>query len=109
MVADSISIGKNTILASDILITSENHGMDPGSAIPYYEQPLITGSVRIGENCWIGEKAVILPGVSIGNYCIVAASSVVVKDVPSYSIVAGNPARAIKKYDFSLREWVRLT
>lgn len=108
LVADSISIGRNTILASDVLITSENHGMDPESKIPYYEQPLVTGSVIIGNNCWIGEKAVILPGVTIGDYCVIAACSVVVKNIPSYSIAAGNPARIIKQYDFSLHEWVRL-
>lgn len=109
LVADDISIGENTILASDILITSENHGMNPECDVPYYKQSLITGAVHIGGNCWIGEKVVILPGVTIGDYCIIAASSVITKSIPPYSLAAGNPARIIKKYDFDLHEWVKQT
>lgn len=50
----------------------------------------------IGDNCFIGTKAIILPGVKIGNEVVVAAGAVVTKDVPSNSIVAGNPARVIR-------------
>ncbi len=52
---------------------------------------------RIGRNCFVGAHSVILPGVTIGNECIVAAGSVVTKDVPSGTMVAGNPARVIKE------------
>lgn len=100
LVADKISIGKNTILASNILITTENHGMNPEVDIPYYEQELSVGPVMIGEGCWIGEKAIILHNVNIGKKCIVAAGSIVNKDVPDYCIVAGAPAKVIKKYNF---------
>lgn len=51
---------------------------------------------RIGENCFIGAHAIILPGVTIGDQCIVAAGSVVDREVPSNSIVAGNPAKVIR-------------
>lgn len=51
----------------------------------------------IGNNVWIGDKATILPNVSIGNGAIIAANSVVTKDVPEYCIVAGNPAKIIKQ------------
>ena len=53
--------------------------------------------VFIGDDVWIGGKVIILPGVHIGNHCIIGAGSVVTKDVPEWEIVAGNPAR-IKKY-----------
>jgi exopolysaccharide acyltransferase PssR len=52
---------------------------------------------RIGRCCFIGARSVIMPGVTIGDHCIVAAGSVVTKDVPSHTIVAGNPARVIRK------------
>ena len=51
---------------------------------------------RIGKNCFIGGNSLILPGVEIGDSCIVGAGSVVTKDVPSRSVVAGNPARVLK-------------
>ncbi|MFA9232135.1 MAG: DapH/DapD/GlmU-related protein [Microgenomates group bacterium] len=51
---------------------------------------------RIGSNCHIGLNAIILPGISIGDHCIVAPASVVMKDVPTGSLVAGNPARVIE-------------
>ena len=51
---------------------------------------------RIGSNCFIGASAIIMSGVTVGDHCIVAAGSVVTRDVPSHSIVAGNPARVLK-------------
>ena len=54
------------------------------------------GDVRIGDNCFIGAHSIILPGVTIGDGCIVAAASVVARDVPSASLVAGNPARVVE-------------
>ena len=55
--------------------------------------------VTIGANTWIGARAVVLPGVVIGDFCIVAAGAVVTKDVPDYTVVAGVPAKEIKKID----------
>lgn len=108
LVADKVEIGKNTILASNVLITSENHGMNPEIEIPYYQQELSVGSVSIGEGCWIGEKVIILPNVKIGDKCIIAAGSIVTKDIQSYSMAVGIPARVIKKYDFERHEWIAI-
>ncbi|ADY12215.1 acyltransferase [Sphaerochaeta globosa] len=108
LLGGSISIGNNTILASDILITSQNHGMDPEHELPYSKQNLTCSEVRIGEGCWIGEKVIILPGRSIGDKSIVAAGSVITKDIPPYTVVAGNPAIIKKRYDFEKHEWVRI-
>ena len=106
LLGGNISIGENTLIASDILITSENHGNDPESTLPYGSQELICKDVVIGKRCWIGEKAIILPGVTIGEGSIVGAGSVVTKSIPPFSIAVGNPAVVKKKYDFSMHKWV---
>lgn len=103
--ADKVIIEKNVLMASYITITSENHGMDPESDLSYGKQQLNTAPVRICEGVWIGEKAIILPGVTVGKKAIIAAGAVVTKDVPAFSIVAGNPARVIKQYNFENKKW----
>lgn len=103
-----VVIGKNVLIASDVLITSESHGIDPEDTVRYVDQKLVTRSVSIKENAWIGEKSIILPGVTIGKGSIVGAGSVVTKGTDDYTIVVGNPARAIKKYDFEKHEWIRI-
>ncbi len=108
LVTDEITIGENTIIASNVLITSENHGINPESEIPYYEQELINGKVSIGSGCWVGERVIILPDVSIGKKCIIAAGSIVTKSVPDYSMVAGVPARVIKQYNFEEHKWIKV-
>lgn len=70
-------------------------------------QPLVASPVTIGRGCWIGEKVSIMPGVVLGNKCVVGANSVVTKSFPDYCIIGGIPARIIKKYDFIEHRWVR--
>lgn len=101
--AESVTIGANTLIGSDVLITDENHGITPAGN--YRENDLITSPVAIGENVWIGDKVVILPGVSIGDNCIIAASAVVTKSMPEFSMIAGNPAKIIKKYNLKTNTW----
>lgn len=103
--ASKVTIGNDVLIASHVLITSENHGIDPESLYPYKEQPLTISSVSIGDGCWIGEKVCILPGVHIGKQCIIGAGSIVTKSIPDYSIAVGNPAKVIKKYNFSTHKW----
>lgn len=100
---DRVVIGENSTLAYQVtILTSANpNGPHNKLAIVY---PKITKPVIIGHDTWVGAKAVILPGVSIGNYCVVAAGAVVNKDVPDYTVVAGVPAKAIKKLDPKLFE-----
>ena len=106
--ADQIVIEDHVLMASYITITSENHGMNPESSIYYMHQPLSTGKVQIENGAWIGEKVIILPGVTIGKKSIVAAGAVITRDVPPYTIVAGNPAKPIKQFNFNTKTWERI-
>ena len=101
----NITIGDNVLFASNVIVTNENHGMDPENSVSYMDQELTAKDVSIGDGCWIGEKVCILSGVSIGEKCIIGAGSVVTKSIPSYSIAAGNPAKVVKVYNFESKRW----
>lgn len=105
--ANEVTIGDNTMFASYCFVSDENHGIDLSTGVRYECQSIELSSVHIGNNCWIGEKAIILPGVSIGDNSIIGAGSVVTKSIPKDSIAVGNPAKVIKKYNFETNEWER--
>ncbi|WP_225429960.1 DapH/DapD/GlmU-related protein [Deinococcus detaillensis] len=110
--ARSVTIGNNVLMASNIFISDHNHGKYSGTnqdspLTPPEHRDLDVSDVFIGNNVWIGESASILPGVIIGEGCIVGANSVVTKDIPKFCIVAGNPARILKYYDEKSRVWRR--
>lgn len=88
---NSITIGDNVAISHDVTI------MDSDAHIIKNQENDITKPVIIGDNVWIGTRAIILKGVKIGNGAIVAAGSIVTKDVPENSMVAGSPAKIIKE------------
>lgn len=90
-----VDIGSHVNLAQGITVTALNHNFDDTEK-RIDEQGVSTNTVTIEDDVWIGANAVILPGVTIGNHCVVAAGAVVTKDVPPHSLVAGVPAKVIK-------------
>ena len=90
-----VCIGNHVNLAQGITITALNHNFEDASK-RIDEQGITTKPVVIGDDVWIGANAVILPGVTIGNHCVVAAGAVVTKDVPDNCVVGGVPAKVIK-------------
>lgn len=108
---DKLIIGRFCQIAAGVefMMNDANHQMSAVSTFPFYtlegweaEAPApddmpYKGDTVIGNDVWIGQNAVILPGVRIGNGAIIGASSIVGSDVASYTIVAGNPARPIRK------------
>ena len=91
-----VCIGNHVNLAQGITITALNHNFEDASK-RIDEQGISTKPVVIGDDVWIGANAVILPGVTIGSHCVVAAGAVVTKDVPDNCVVGGVPAKVIKK------------
>lgn len=87
-----ITIEDNVLIAPKVSLLSEGHPVSPED-----RQSLKVGAIHIKKNAWIGANAIILPGVTIGENSIVAAGAVVSNDVPDNTIVAGIPARIIKK------------
>lgn len=99
---NKIVIGDNVLTGKWVTITDNSHGTTDAETLqtpPLTRKMISKGAVVIGKNVWIGDKATILPGVTIGDGAVIAANSVVTKDVPAYSVVAGNPARVIKKFE----------
>lgn len=97
---NKIVIGDNVLTGARVLITDHSHGscVKEELQIPPNKRTLYSkGPVIIGNNVWIGEGASILPGVSIGDNAIIGSNSVVTHDVPANTLVAGNPAKIIKK------------
>lgn len=89
-----IVIEDDVLIGPKVNIITENHPSNPGD-----RKALITKSVTIKRNVWIGAGAIILPGVTIGENSIVAAGAVVSKDVPANTIVGGIPAKFIKSIE----------
>ena len=90
---DCIVIGDDCLIAENVTIRDQDHET---SATPYNRQPFVTAPVIIGANVWIGAGAIVLKGVRIWDNAIIAAGSVVTKDVPEGTTVAGVPAKEIK-------------
>lgn len=94
-----VRIGMNLLTGKRVTISDNNHGdtsMESLIIAPNKRKVTNKGPVIIGNNVWIGENAIILSGVSIGDGAVIAANTVVTKDVPPYAVVGGSPGRIIK-------------
>jgi acetyltransferase-like isoleucine patch superfamily enzyme len=87
--ARSVTIGRDCKIARDVIIMDTDQHELPDSG-------MIAKPVRIGDQVWIGSRAIVLKGVTIGPGAVVAAGSVVTKDVPARAVVAGVPARIVR-------------
>lgn len=104
---NEIIIGNNVLTGRWVTITDNSHGQSTYSdlCIPPLKRGVYSpGSVFIEDDVWIGDKVTILPGVRIGKGSIIGANSVVTKNIPSFCIVGGNPARIIKNLSCQSRE-----
>lgn len=105
IVCSGVSIGNYVMLSTRVAIIGKDHNYDKYGVPMVFSGRPEHEKTCIGSDVWVGHNAIIYAGVSLGNGCIVAAGSVVTKNVPPYSIVAGVPAKLIKmrfeRSDFS--------
>jgi maltose O-acetyltransferase len=93
---NTVRIGNHVMIGPSVQIYTAAHDLRAETRIQGWE---IAKPVEIEDNVWIGGGAIILPGVKVGRNAVVGAGSVVTRDVPANTVVAGNPARVIKKID----------
>lgn len=109
-----VSIGNNVLMASKIYISDSSHGSysgdekDSDPRTKPSERPLFTKDINIEDNVWLGEFVSVLQGVTIGKGTVVGSNSVVSRNLPSYVIAVGSPAKPIKKYNFESQRWERI-
>ena len=91
--AAKITIGKNVSIAHRVLIMVDSGPNASPLMMQYF--PLKTGNITIGDHSWIGANSIIMPGVELGEFCVVAANSLVDKSFPPFSVIKGNPAKMV--------------
>lgn len=94
--ADLVEIGDHCMIANGSLITDSNHRFEDLTQPITWQGFATKGPTRIGSNCWLGANVVVTSGVTIGERCVIGANAVVTKDVPAFSVAAGNPARVMR-------------
>ena len=93
--AAKVTIGTNVSIAQNVNIMADS---GPNASKKMQQLfPIEKGAIHIGDHCWIGANAIIMPNVELGEFSIVAANSYVNKSFPKYSIIGGSPARLIRK------------
>lgn len=104
--AESIVIGKNTSIAANVSITDIHHPYDDIN-IPIEHQDIKTNPVFIGDDCKIYNNSVILQGTIIGKHCTIGANSIVSGQFGDYCVIAGSPAKVLKRYSFEKHTWLK--
>ncbi|MBW7848811.1 MAG: acetyltransferase [Bacteroidales bacterium] len=94
IIQSDVRVGKHCIVNTG---ASVDHDCVVEDFVHLSPQSVLCGNVHIGEGSWIGAGSIVIPGVRIGKWCIIAAGSVVTKDIPDYSLAAGNRCKVIKQ------------
>lgn len=102
-----INIGSNVVIGHGTRATALTHNYEDVTR-PIKSQGVSGHLITISDDVWIGGNSVLIQGITIGTHSLVGAGAVVTKDVPPYTIVAGNPAKPIKRYDFEKNAWVKV-
>ncbi len=108
-----VEIGNNVLFGPDNFIASNTHEYeDVNLPIIYQNNSLVNknkrGKIIIEDDCWIGVHCAIIGDIKIGKHSIIGANSVVNRDVPDYSVVVGNPAKVVKRFNFKTNKWEKV-
>lgn len=103
---ETLTIGNHVTISGNVFISNMNHSYEKID-VHSYEQEHIAKPTSVGDYCFIGYGAVVLPGSKLGKNVIVGANSVVCGEFPDYVVIAGNPAKVIKYYDMEQQKWLK--
>ena len=107
--AQQVVVGEHVLLARNVYISDHAHAYE-NVDVPIVDQGLAgIAPVSIGRNTWLGQNTVVLPGVTIGQHCVIGANSVVNSSIPDFSVAVGTPARVVKQYNRNTRQWERVS
>lgn len=101
-----VEILEGTVFGAGVYVTDHDHDYRDPMRGYFGTGELLAAPVRIGPNAWIGERVIVLKGVTIGKGAIVGAGALVNRDVPEYSIAVGVPAKVVRRFDFDAGQWV---
>lgn len=104
---NSIEIGDNVTIGDNVYIADSHHDYRDAQ-FSILDQPLLSGQVSIGSGAWVGYGAFVAGNVSLGEYSVVGANSVVTRSVPAYTVVAGAPAKPVKRFSHDLGKWIKV-
>lgn len=107
VVVGPVDIGRYVFLGQHVSVQGLIHGYEDVTIDPNL-QPLMLRPVKVGDYTHLGTNSTIVAGVTIGERSQIGAGSVVTKDIPSYCVAVGNPAKVVKRYDHEKKEWVRV-
>jgi|GEM_PF-295736 len=106
--SNSVILERNVMVNEGVLISDTSHGYESPD-VPVISQQLVTrGPVTVGEGIWVGNGARIIGKLRIGRNCVIGTNAVVLRDVPDYCVVAGAPARIVKRYSLETQKWVHV-
>lgn len=105
---NQLDIGHDVTIGDNVYIADSHHDYS-NPTLGVLDQPLLPGRITIGQGAWVGYGAFIAGDVSVGERSVVGANSVVTRSVPAYTVVAGVPARPVKRFDLETGQWVRLS
>lgn len=107
VVIGPVVIGNDVMMAQNVVLSGLNHGYQDINVTPH-NQPVTKKLITICDESWIGANSVVVAGVTLGKHSVIAAGSVVTKDIPPFSVAAGNPAKVIKHYNAGTGQWEKV-
>lgn len=105
VVIGPVDIEDDVIMAQHVVLSGLNHNYERID-VPISQQGVSTAPIVVGKGTWLAANVCVRSGVTIGQHCVIGAGAVVTKDIPSYSVAVGNPAKVVKTYDQVSGKWI---